>query len=761
MKRWLSITLLLLISFPFNGFSCYFYPYGEDIRMSIFSPDNFDYNLYRMYNYTTTWFYEGNYVTNLNSVTENDLMWYRHCHKMVPIQEIKKAVFEEEYSTINLDSKNQFIQYLYRHKDFQTISYLLFAKEIEKLNPTADDIWEKANTVDNKLRNKKIEEGFKRIQSIDNIILKKRYYFQIFKLLSYMDEKERIIKLYDIYAKLFKTKDFLDNWVLFYRMSSEKDNVKMNYLAAQVFERGTDNKFDVKWYFNRSIPMERVLKFAKTDEEKANIHVLYSFKKVDQNLENIQKAYQYNKNSKGLGFLLLREINKIEDWILTPTYTMYMPSLRQDYWENSNGKRILDRAEVDRQYAFKVLEFVNSADLNKVDSKEFWLVSKAYLQFLTKQYPNSLETIHSLEDRIKDPKIKNQCRIIKAMALTANQQINTATIPKSIEGLLVEENAKRNYRFIFAVARELEILNNKVDAAFLISKMKADEFYNSRVFWKSPSGKITLYDDFFYDWYGYVDAELSTIDLQNLVNVVHSGGLSEFDKWKIYDLSKERNKINDLMGIKYMRDDNLRKAQLYFSKVDQNHYTNAPLFNENPFYKIKGYMNFDAKKSTAGLTKSAIVNSLIGLIDKAGNAKNKNRNKDYFLVGNCYYNMTYYGNSWMMKRICWSENRDANYNDESDYYQCNKAKSYYQKAMDNSKSRQFKALCMYMISKCDARNNEYLLMRQYGRHYYVSYEKLDKENEKAFVAIQAKYPDDFADFTSNCEIFSKYFKNWK
>lgn len=762
MKRYLGFILLLVISLPLKGFGCWFYPYGEDIRFSIFSPDNFNYDGFRIYNYTSTWFYQEYYATNSYSVTENDLMWYNHCQKKVPIVKIKEAVFEIDLSEVNPNSKNEFIQYLYQHKDFETINYLYFAKELETLNPNTDDVWEKKDVLVNKQRNEKIATCFERIKTTDDVILKKRYYYQIFKLLSFIGEGKRTIALYETYSKQFKTKDFLDDWALFYRMQAEPDNVKMNYLASQVFVRGTDNKFDIKWNFNKNIPIEKVLKFAKTNDEKANIYVLYSFKRIDQNLDNIKKVYQFDAKNRGLNFLLMREINKIEDWILTPTYTLFLPTLREDYWENSNEARIMSRVEIDKQYAAEVLAFVNSVDISTVEDKELWLLSKSYLEFLTNDYTKSLKTIHSFENSIKNSKVKNQCDIIKALVTTANQEQGNARIPKQIEDLLISESSKKNYTFLFAIAKELEILNDKVDAAFLISKIKEEiEGEGTGVYWKSRSHKITLYDDFYDDWYGYVDAELSTNEMQSLMNCINDDKVSEFDRWKRQELSKERNKTNDIMGIKYMRDNNLKMAYLYFSKVDKNHYTNGPLFDENPFYSIKGYMNFDANKNSNRLTKASVVYALMQRIKKADNVKNKNRNKDYFLIGNCYYNMSYYGNSWMLKRICWTSSRDANYQDEVDYYQCNKAQYYYQKAFDTSKSREYKALCMYMISKCKARQNEYALYQQYDKYYYVIEEDKVKAITLAFSDFKAKYPDDYSELSSGCEIFSEYFKRYR
>lgn len=761
MKRLIIFILLLVNSFFTKSFACYFYPYGEDIRFSVFNPYNLDYSRFAKYNYTYSKYYYENYIYDPETITENDLLWFNHCRKKIDIKEIKKAVFENDVTDIHTKSKNKFIQYLYKTRDFETINYLIFAKEIEKLQPTGNDLWETNSDAIEKKRNQKIQDAIEKISKTSNVILQKRYYYQAFKLLSYNGDSKKIIELYNEYEKRFKSQDFLDNWAMHYRMTVEPSNEKMNYFAAQVFCNGTDNRFDVSWYFNRNIPIKNVLIYAKNDTEKANILVLYSFKKLDQNLENLKNIYNLDAKNEGLGFLLLREINKLEDWILTPSYTMYLPVLREDYWENSNEKRILNRVEIDRLYAKKVLDFVAQVDFDKVDNKAFWILSKAYLEFLTKDFINANKTIKSLEKMILGAKMKKQLNIIKALVKTANQDTGSAIILHEIKPILLAE--QHNYSFLFAIAKELEILENKVDAAFLISKISPDNQENEQLFWKSRKGKQTLYDDFYSDWYGYIDAELSTVDMQNLLFEIKNKATSTFDLWKTKTLRAEKNKTNDLMGIKYMRDNNLKMAYQYFLQVSPNHYTNAPLFNENPFYKIKGYMNFDPSKKTTNLTKDEVVKTLINLINKTNKANYTTKHQDYFKIANCYYNMSYYGNSWMLKRISRTENRDINYEDEADYYACRTAKSYYEKALKSSKSKTFQALCSYMIGKCDARKNEHELLKTFNEfntnYFYIDYKKMEEVNEQAFKKFISKYPNEYLEMVSNCEIFSVYYNS--
>ncbi|WP_136668363.1 hypothetical protein [Flavobacterium sp. H122] len=544
-------------------------------------------------------------------------------------------------------------------------------------------------------------------------------------------------------------------------MNAEEDKVKANFLAAQVFVRGTDNRFNIQWHFNKNIPLGQVLKFAKTNQEKANVYVLYSFKNIKPNLDAIQKVIELDPANIGLSFLLLREINKIEDWVLTPIYTMFLPALRPDYWENTNSGRLLNRVEVDRKYAEKLLEVVSKLDFEKVENKNFYLLVKSYLEFLTKDYNSSIQTLKPLERKGIDKDIKRQLDIVKALSLTANQKIDKAIILGEIKPIVLRESKNKNFSFLFAIAKELEFLNNKVDAGYLISQIILDGEYDSvnSIFWKSRTRKITLQDDFYSDWYGYIDADLNTLDLQKIVNEMNLKSDS-FDRWKKRILKNDPNRVYDLLGVKYMREDKLEQAYFYFSKISKTHYTNL-LFNENPFYKIKGYMNYDSKQTANNFTKAKVTLELINYLKRAKNVKNARRDIDYFLAANCYYNMSYYGNSWMLKRIYWSSSAaEANMKDEKEYYTCSQAKNLYEQAFKYTKDDKFKVLCAYMIAKCEARKNEYEYLTKRDYFWDMEYYKLkEKLNGKSFKNFKFKYKDEYEEMISNCEIFTNYYKN--
>ena len=392
--------------------------------------------------------------------------------------------------------------------------------------------------------------------------------------------------------------------------------------------------------------------------------------------------------------------------------------------------------------------------LQKFQPALYWYISKEKLDFKFDSLKTTItKPLTSYEFYTKITPVLNEIRQ-GHLAVFPNSKMYSK---KETKEIIKNEFKNKNYSFLFAIAKELEFLNNKKDASFIISQFEGDDYETGDLYWKSKTGKVSLIDDYYYDWYGYIDAELNTKELESLVSELNKKSTNSFDEWKKNVIKNNFNKINDLMGIKYMRDDNLKMAYVYFSKVSKSHYTNG-LFNENPFYKIKGYMNFDKKQTYINLDKASVTLTLMNHLNLSKTIKNKNRDLHYFLAANCYYNMTYYGNSWMMKRISWSNNlAESNMIDEKEYYTCKQAKELYQKAFNLTKSKEFKALCAYMIAKCDARKNEYNLSQQYEKNYFIEQDVLEKLNEKSFRNFKAKYSNDYDEFISNCEIFSQYF----
>jgi hypothetical protein len=564
---------------------------------------------------------------------------------------------------------------------------------------------------------------------------------------------------------------------------AEKNPALCNFYAAQVFANATDKRFMVSQQFNKSVPIDNVLAFAKTNKERANVYLLFGILNIDRSLEYINKLQQLDPNSEGVSFLLLREINKIEDWVFTPYYSLFEPSTRMASWqedENNTIDKVFARVEDDRAYAAKVLAFANTVNPKSTDNPLLWKMGKAYLKFVSKDYKGSLNDLALLEKENNSTEIKNQIEIIKALDLTADQEFGKAVILDDVKPILLK--TKGYQKFIFALGRELEYKGNTSDAALLYSLMNEvqwdeDTQRYDNAFWKTRKNKGENYSDFYDNYFDYLNVMYTPEQVQALINniIVNRDNDEQFAGYKYSVLKKEIARLYDLLGTKYIRQNKLSKALTAFKKVSNKQWNDrysswertgnswdsgSNVFDQNPFYELKYTPEFIPIKDKIRLNKYSVTKQLIKYLNRANDVRNKDRDYYYFLVANCYYNMSQNGNSWMMRRYYWSSVAGHTIlEDEREFHGCLSAKCYYLLALKNAKTDKFKALCLKMIAKCDEFRLEDENPYEYDKDYNGNdYNKMIYNKNRYYQDLKSNYPDYYEKLTSDCTFFEEYFK---
>ena len=775
-----NFLVFILTSVSSTLFACGFYPFGEEIRFSFLKPETFGYESYSEFIYSSNLFYPNNEGVYLKgTIDPNEDLWKKYCKNKVAVEAIRAVLLEFKEEDITVKSTNEMIRYLYQIKNFEAIDYLKFAKSCEFFNGNYEDTWEKKENYAMPKRKDLIDKAILLSNKTTSKELKKRYTFLAIRLAYYNNDLEKIKILYDGVFKSRKKADILNYWSLYFRTLAETNKALANFYAAQVFVNAPDKRFMIAGAFNTKIPIDSVLKYAKTNQEKANVYLLAGIKKSDQSLYYLKQIYKYNPKFDGLSFLLLREINKIEDWVFTPYYSLFNPSVSEfDYWsedKNNSIKDILQRVEKDRAYAGEVLQFIKTVNLKKIDNPFLWKISKSYLSFVTKDNKGCLNQIDILEKSISQTdSIYNQIKIIKALALTANQQKDKAFILDEVKPILLKN--EKHKKFLFAIGRELEYKGNTTDAAFLYSKLNdiQNDYDNySTAYWKTNKNKRSRYNytDYFSDYFNYIDVIYSPEQVEKIVEEIENSDLDLFSVWKHSIIKNERSKLNDLIGTKYIRQNNLESAITYFKKINSTDipkYSDclwerpncsvAGLFDTNPFFVLKYTPHFIDQKKHFIVNKQSITEHLILYLNKASDAKEENRDYYYFLAANSYLNMTQYGNSWMMRRYYKKSDYDESpYEDEKEYYQCDLAKKYYLLALEHAKNNNFKALCLRMAGRCEKNKLQY----QYQYDYNDKIEDYDAflcDKNKYYQDLKSNYADDYEYLISDCSAFEEYFK---
>lgn len=756
MKQFLVFTVLLASSFC-KSLACGYSPYGEDIRYSLLRPEYFNYSHYKAFYYNANlWGFDhdqnsNNYQSNAEA---NILDWYNYANKKVSIEAIEDFNYHLKLTDIHPKSNNDFIQYLYQNKKTDAIAYLKMAKNCEAVNTVFnEDTWERTEVANTKQRTVLLNKLVQIAQREKNLYFKRKYAFLTIRLAYYAGDRNIVKTIFEDNFNGNK-KDYLYNWSLFFYTFTKSDGEAM-INAANLMANCPEKTYASYYYFHENFKISKALERAKTKEEIANVHAYASVQKVDKTLDYLKEIYKHNPKSEILGFLLLREINKIEDWVYTPYYSNYSPSTEFDYWSDANDKIttevLRNRSETDRLYAQEVLDFIQSTDLKSTHNPLVWEAAQINLQFIARKYSDCLQQIASFEKKHRGNKVLEEIQKIKALCITANQENGKAIIKPEIQDVILK--CKNDERFIFALGRELEFKGNIVDGIALISLLENNYSYDADdVEWKGNRIQTSGNMKVFYTYFDYLDFVYSAKDLQTIVDKLKSGFTSEFEKTISAKLLKDKDYLKDLLGTKYIRENQLDNALITFKSINKKYwhenynawergnYGDEYSFDQNPFYDFKHTETFIEHKEKFLVTKLSITEHLIKYVNLAYNPKTKDRDYYYFLLANCYYNMSDYGNSWMMRRYSSSSSyngqafENESYIDEIEYRNKIKAVAYYKLAFQNAKTKKFKALCLRMMDY--AMENEYV-------------------NSKR-VAIQ--FPE-FSPDLSGCENLLNYFKS--
>ena len=236
------------------------------------------------------------------------------------------------------------------------------------------------------------------------------------------------------------------------------------------------------------------------------------------------------------------------------------------------------------------------------------------------------------------------------------------------------------------------------------------------------------------------------------------------------------NNLYDLLGTKYIRQNKLNLALHIFKKLGaeyyeaqntlwendgkDSYYSSGKIFDQNPFYHLKYTPDFIKEREKFRVTKLSVTQKLIEYLGKANNPQEKDRDYYYFLVANCYYNMSQYGNAWMMRRYFVSSAGNFSIREDNEEFNtAGLAKLYYGKALENAKTEKFKALCLRMQGRCENYNYDFNGEENSDRFSRSDdYEDRRLEKNRYYQDLKNKYAGQYEDMMSGCEFFEDYFK---
>ncbi|RYY19181.1 MAG: hypothetical protein EOP41_10005, partial [Sphingobacteriaceae bacterium] len=133
---------------------------------------------------------------------------------------------------------------------------------------------------------------------------------------------EQANQIYDQYIAATATSSHVKGWALALKAGEQRrlgDTVQAAYLFSKVFAQYPERRLQAyRNYHYIGVNFNDVLKLARTPEEKANLYAIKSFANSEIDTEDLKQVYDNYPASPLAGVLLVREINKLEQYYLTP-----------------------------------------------------------------------------------------------------------------------------------------------------------------------------------------------------------------------------------------------------------------------------------------------------------------------------------------------------------------------------------------------------------------------------------------------------------
>jgi hypothetical protein len=229
--------------------------------------------------------------------------------------------FEPDQPVADSLASSKFLWALKAPQQEAARKYYQFAHEAEVLGQSSDNYWDPAPRDTAGLK-AAAGDALQSAMEENDSFLKLRYFYQAQKLNHYAANYAAAKDIYDKYISNISSKSHVKGWALALKAGEERrlgDTTQAAYLFSKVFANYPERRLQAyRNYHYIDAPISDVLKLARTPQEKASLYALTGLANPKVETENLEQVYKNAPTSPLVGTLLVREINKLEEYYLTP-----------------------------------------------------------------------------------------------------------------------------------------------------------------------------------------------------------------------------------------------------------------------------------------------------------------------------------------------------------------------------------------------------------------------------------------------------------
>jgi hypothetical protein len=765
MKRLLPyLAALVLVARPAILNSCGpDYTTGEDFRFWLLQPELAASRPLHAFYFTT----EELYATDHAEITAlpydaNIAEWRSVVGNGVPRDDIATILYETDPVDFfaheeELFRTNAFLQALARLKNGWP-AYVRYAKRCEQL-VNSEDPWGFIAHDGDGIR-KAWRMGIAELKAAKHPMLRARLAFQLVRLAHHGYDPERPDMdprpYYEKYLAPLRGRSWMEASAAFY-LAGMLDNPERDLAFAELFDRAPDKQFRMVQLFV-SGEVENYLPLAKDDRHRATLLVMRDLQHPGRALEDLERIAAWDPGNRHLPMLLTREVNKLEDWLLTPVVTEYDAAIR--HWnELEEGVTREEVLRADLNYLRQMQAFITriTPQFGYQDGALLTLLN-GHLSFVAGDMDDCYANMVKVE---KDPNasgiVRLQARLDRILCgVLMNKALSNGTrddVLALVRLLNTDQDLEQHRSELLGqlhlyLGRKLIERGELTEGVFLLARTNRS-FGTMEPMWFDKNARHVAFERATPADYDRMIALLDKPDKTPFERYL-TGTDERPDGWQpTEDHFKEseltREKLLDYKATWFLTRDRLEEAAATFAQIPDDFWKGYPytLFaDDDPFVvNVEDPHNY-GKSDVGRYTKRTIVERMIALRNEARESPKKRALNNY-LLGNAYFSMSWHGKYWIMSRIAWSMWEDGDWNeptrekrfDDADYFGCQRAMHHYRLSFEAAKDPVLKAMACRMLVECDRNWRSFNGQQDPDESPWVAKLK-DKKSREAYRGIE-------------------------
>ena len=616
---------------------------------------------------------------------------------------------------------NGMTKFFLQQKNLEALGYILYAQQVEPYVTGSWNSWEVVER-DVVVMDKLIKNGQQLWKAAKSDFIKLRYAYQLVRLAHYNKRYADCIQWYTDLVKTNGTKSVLQELSLGLKAGAEfrmGNKFSAAYTFSGLFANGrvkkVANYMSFDWCIRRFDESNRkkCLSYCKNPIEQANMLALFALGSNKNEFKLISQVYSLAPQSAVLPLLITREVNKLEEFFFTPSieFRQGKEKVYVGYTEVSETSK---EYKAWQQECIQLIDFCKKAAGGASVQKSFCLLSAAHLAMIS----GNTQAARELLDQVKKEKLnalQTDQWFITNLLLTINAQQRfdqkfENDLMRSVQWL--EQKAKTDIEFAKFYRR--------LFADILASKYKSNKDKNSYKYILCKGVADKIHTEYEKDNWGYYAQSLQLLrnevpaqQVEELNQLLESKKMNEFEKFLVSNSAFTRNDVNDVAGTAWLRQYNFSEAAKWFKKIPVSYYQDEPyktFLAANPFADIIPDTHAATEQDTVKYTKFTFTQKMMQLEKQVMLTSDKEKKAILlYELAKGYYQMSYWGNSWLLTEYSWSGSeseygltgRPYPKKTNPDYYEVNKAKTCYLDALSNTTNKNLQARCIFMAAKCD------------------------------------------------------------